>query len=132
VKRIVLDASVVIAFLEDRAGADAVEQIIAEAIARKKELSMSVVSWGEVYYSIWRAHGKPAAEKVLAEISQLPIEIVDADRPLTKLAAEFKAAHKLPYAGCFPAALAKTAKAVLLTSDQDFDVIKDQISISKP
>lgn len=130
-RHIVLDASALITLLENRPGADGVEQILREAIEGKNELSMSVVSWGEVYYSIWRTHGQRAAGKVLAEIAQLPLEVVDADSPLTKQAAEFKAQYKLPYADCFAAALARSRKATLTTSDGDFSMIKDQISILK-
>jgi predicted nucleic acid-binding protein len=131
VKQTVLDASTVVTLLENRPGADRVEDIVREAIDGKNELAMSVVNWGEVYYSVWRAHGRSAADKVLAEIAQLPIGVVDADRALTKLAAELKARHRLPYADCFAAALAKSRKAVLATSDEDFDVIKHQISVLK-
>jgi predicted nucleic acid-binding protein len=91
---------------------------------------MSVVNWGEVYYSVWRAHGPGVALKVLADIAQLPIELVDAGYELTKLAAELRAQHKLPYADCFAAALALDAKTSLVTSDRDFARIEKQLPIS--
>jgi predicted nucleic acid-binding protein len=93
------------------------------------ELFMSVVNWGEVYYSIWRAHGHDAARKTAAEISQLPIEVANADSELTKSAAELHAKHNLPYADCFAAALTKIRKAHLATSDQDFTKVKSEIEI---
>lgn len=122
-RRVVLDASAWITFYDERPGADKVEELINDAILGKKELLMSVVNWGEVYYTVWRGRGADAAERVLAEIAQLPIEIVDADVELTKLAAEFKAQHKLPYADCFAAALALARKAMVLTSDADFSAV---------
>jgi predicted nucleic acid-binding protein len=81
---------------------------------------MSVVNWGEVYYSIWRAHGEKAAATKLQDIAQLPIQVFDVDMELAKLAARLKAQYNLPYAGCFAAALAQTRKATLVTSDKDF------------
>lgn len=128
-RRIVLDASAVMTFFENRPGADKVEELINAAIADKKDLLMSVVNWGEVYHSIWRAHGKEAADKVAAEIEQLPVEIVDADLELTKLAAEFRAEHKLPYIDSFAAALAKLHKATVLTADKDFSVVAKELPI---
>ena len=128
-KRVVLDASALMAFFEDRTGAEKVEELIGQAVSGKKELLMSVVNWGEVYYSVWRTRGREAAHKVLAEIAQLPIEVVDADIELTKLAAEFRAQHKLPYADCFAAALATLMKAAVATSDADFSTIKDEVSL---
>ena len=54
-KRAVLDASALISFFEDRSGGEVVEKLVAESVAGKAELFMSVVNWGEAYYSIWRA-----------------------------------------------------------------------------
>ncbi len=128
-RRIVLDASAVMTFLEDRRGAAKVEDLISLAIQGKKELLMSVVNWGEVYYSVWRTRGERPALAVLAEIAQLPIEIVDADLQLTKLAAEFRAQYRLPYADCFAASLALQHKAALATSDKDFAQIQKKLLI---
>ena len=96
-------------------------------VAKEIELSMSVVNWGEVYYSTWHEYGREAAIKVEAQIVRLPIEIVDADRENTRLAASLKAETKLPYADSFAAALSKLRDAALATADADFDVVSDQI-----
>ena len=128
-KRIVLDASTVMTFFEDRPGAAHVEELLARAAERKCELLMSVVNWGEVYYSVWRAKGPGVARKVLAEIAQLPIDLVDAGYELTKLAAELHADHELPYADCFAAALAANRKASLATSDADFAKLERRLTL---
>ena len=120
-KTYVLDSSALMTFFENRVGADQVEELLAKAAEAKHPLLMSVVNWGEVYYSIWRARGEKAADAKLQEVAQLPIQIVDADMELTKLAASLKAAHNLPYADCFAAALAQSRKAALVTSDKDFE-----------
>ena len=120
-KTYVLDSSALMTFFENRAGADQVEELLAKAAEAKRPLLMSVVNWGEVYYSIWRARGEKAAAAKLQEIAQLPILVVDADMELTKLAAGLKAAHNLPYADGFAAALAQSRKAALVTSDKDFE-----------
>jgi predicted nucleic acid-binding protein len=90
---------------------------------------MSVVNWGEVYYSIWRAHGEKAAAIKLREIAQLPLQIVDVDMELTQLAATLKAQHNLPYADCFAAAVAQARKATLVTSDKDFQCVGTALKI---
>jgi ribonuclease VapC len=129
VKRVVLDASAVITFFEDRPGAGKVEELVHLAMERKRELLMSVVNWGEVYYSVWRAKGPGVARVVVEEITQLPIALVPADLELTRLAAEFRAQHKLPYADCFAAALAADRKASLVTSDKDFAQVAKRLPI---
>jgi predicted nucleic acid-binding protein len=128
-KRSVLDASAVIAFLEDRPGAEEVEKLLTEGVTGQAELFMSVVNWGEVYYSIWRSHGREAARKAAAEMAQLPVEVANADIDLTKVAAQFRVLYKLPYADCFAAALAKGRRARVVTTDQDFAVVKSEIEI---
>ena len=54
-------------FFEDRPGADKVEELIQLAIEARRELLLSVVNWGEVYYSVWRARGPGVARKILAD-----------------------------------------------------------------
>ena len=58
---------------------------------------------------------------------KLPLEIVDADLKLTRVAAELQAEHKLPYIDCFAAALAVSRKASLATSDKDFSCVERRV-----
>jgi len=116
-------------FLEKRPGAEKIVNLLRQAAHGSLELSISVVNWGEVYYSIWRTAGRQTAEEKMGQIAQLPIEIVPADRDLTKLAAEFRARHRLPYADCFAAALAHQRKATLATADADFLQVKHLLKI---
>ena len=128
-KRYVLDASAVMTFFEDRPGAEKVENLLERAAEKQRFLLMSVVNWGEVYYSVWRTHGEDSANEKLKQIAQLPIEVIDVDMPTTKLAASLKAGHKLPYADCFAAALAQQRKATLVTTDKDFTQVEKQVNI---
>jgi predicted nucleic acid-binding protein len=129
VRPVVLDASALMTFYEDRPGAGKVEGLIREALEGQRGLLMSVVNWGEVFYSVWRANGKEAAQKVAAEIAQLPIEVVDATLELTHLAAQIRAQYRLPYADCFAASLAQQRRADLATADRDFAQIEKQLKI---
>jgi predicted nucleic acid-binding protein len=90
---------------------------------------MSVVNWGEVYYSVWRVRGEKAASAKLREIAQLPIEIVGVDMELGKLAASLKAEHNLPYADCFAAALAVARKAALVTGENVFKRVGSRVKV---
>ena len=128
-KTYVLDASALVTFFEDGAGAEKVEALLVNASEAKRPLLMSVVNWGEVYYSIWRSRGEQAANEKLQEISQLPIDVIDVDMPTAKLAARIKAECKLPYADCFAAALAQQRKAPLITSDADFKAVERRLNV---
>jgi PIN domain nuclease of toxin-antitoxin system len=68
-KQIVLDATALMTFFENRPGADKVEDLIRLAVASKRHLLMSVVNSGEVYYSTWRAHGPGVARKIIEDIA---------------------------------------------------------------
>ena len=128
-KRVVLDASALISFFEGRSGGEAVENLVTESVDGKTELFMSVVNWGEVYYTAWRGRGVDAARQMAAEISQFPIQIVNTDFDLTKSAAALHAKYNLPYADCFAAALSKISRAELVTSDRDFVKVHSEIKI---
>jgi predicted nucleic acid-binding protein len=128
-KRIVLDASALMTFFENRHGAEKVEDLIRLALEGKRHLLMSVVNWGEVYYSTWRAKGPGVARKVLEDIAQLPLELVSADLELTRLAAELRAKYKLHYTDAFAAALALQRKASVATSDRDFGSVEKEVAI---
>ncbi len=128
-KNYVLDSSALMAFFEDRGGAEKVGELLAKAAETKRPLLMSVVNWGEVFYSVWRARGEKAAREKLKEIAQLPIDILGVDMELAQLAATLKAEHHLPYVDCFAGALAQARKATLVTSDKDFDRVGTALKI---
>jgi len=128
-KRIVLDASALMTFFENRPGAEKVQDLIRLGVEGKRQLLMSAVNWGEVYYSTWRTKGPGVARKVIEDIAQLPLEIVAADLDLTRAAAELRAEHKLPYTDGFAAALALHRKASLATSDKDFARVEKKLDV---
>jgi predicted nucleic acid-binding protein len=116
-------------FFLNRPGAEKVEHLLERAAGGTCELLMSVVNWGEVYYSVWRSEGEATAQNILAEIAQLPIDLVSATYVLTKLAAELHARHKLPFADCFAAALSASRDAPVATSDTDFARVENHIQV---
>ena len=125
----VLDAYSLIAYLEGEAGKDRMIEIIRDARDTGRDLLLSVVNWGEVYYITLREAGLKRAEAVSHVISTLPIQLIPADLDLAKKAAEFKAKKKMSYADCFAAALAKLRNAELVTGDEDFRQVKDEVKI---
>lgn len=90
---------------------------------------MSVINWGEIYYNILREQGVETAEKVIGQLKQYPIEIVDADQKLTYEAAKLKGSYKIAYADCFAAALSYRLNAVVVTGDPEFKKLGDKYSI---
>lgn len=117
------------AFFEDEAGAEKVEDLLLKAEESGKLLLMCVVNWGEVWYNIARREGEQVADRFMDGIVKMAIEIVDADRELTLLAAKFKSKHSMAYADCYVAALAKLRRADLVTGDKEFESVAREVKI---
>jgi len=125
----VLDAYSLIAYLEGESGAGKMIEVIRTARDSGRDLMLSVVNWGEVYYIALREMGAERAEEVAHIISTLPIRLMDADLELIRQAAVYKAAKKMSYADSIAAALAKLQKAELVTGDRDFRQLENEIKI---
>jgi predicted nucleic acid-binding protein len=129
-KAIVLDSWAVIAYLEGEASAERVADFIADAHEEETPLFMSVVNAGEVWYIIARETSVGDADRSITELRHLGIEFVDADWTLAHEAGGFKSKHKMSFADCFAAALAKQKKALLLTGDPEFKQVEQEITIN--
>ena len=125
----VLDSYSLLAYIEGEAGAEQMIEIFRVARDSGRSLFLSVVNWGEVYYITMREAGHERADEVAHLISTLPIQIVPADLDLTRQAAELKSKHRMSYADCFAAALAKSRKAELVTGDRDFRQVEREVKI---
>jgi ribonuclease VapC len=125
----VLDSWALIALFEDEPAAEAVETLLHQAMQEKHRLFLSVVNWGEVYYNTMREVSQEAADQLAHKIASLPIELVNADLPLTKQAAIYKATKKMSYADAFAAALARIKNAELVTGDPEFKQVEKEIKI---
>lgn len=126
---VVLDSWSIIAYLEDESSGEKVEKIIVEAHADKMPLFTTAVNAGEVWYIIARKTSTAEADEAIADVRRLGIELVDADWELARAAAGIKAHHKMSYADCFAAALAKEKRASLVTGDPEFTQVENEVKI---
>ncbi len=128
----VLDAHALMVLFNDEPGADEVENILLKAESGSPKLLMSVVNWGEIYYSILRGASQELADAKAHEIAGMQIELVPVDADdleLVRQAAAFKATRKMSYADCFAAALAKIKNAELVTGDREFKQLARDVKI---
>jgi predicted nucleic acid-binding protein len=116
----VLDANALYRFLTGGPGSDTIGSLFKEARDAEQPLRMSIINWGEVYYTLAKAAGFAETKRIMAQVKLLPLTVFDADEAVTARAAQLKAGHGLPYADCFAAAMAANGE-ILVTSDfKDF------------
>lgn len=125
----ILDAYALMAYLEKEPGWEKVEALFSQAVEKDKNLLMTSVNYGEVYYIVLREQGEVKVKELGKILLTLPIDIIDVDLQLSKEAAVFKAQGKISYADCFAAALAKSRKGELITGDKEFKAIEKEINI---
>lgn len=129
-KIIVLDSWAIISYLQGEPSAEKVADIIADAHEDNVPLLMSVVNAGEVWYILARRTSDADADRSMRELRQLGIELVDADWDIAHDAGKFKAKHRMSFADCFAAALAKHRKGHLVTGDHEFKQVESEVTIS--
>ncbi len=125
----VFDSWALMAFLTYEPAADKVEQLINEAHATETPLYVSVVNLGEVWYSLVRSRSEADADKGIEELVGLRLQPIPVDWQMARRAAMFKSKYKMSYADCFAAALAKEKKADLVTGDNEFKQLGDELRV---
>ena len=125
----VLDAYALMAFLEDEPGARHVRRLFLEAVQGEVGLAITTVNLGEVYYSIARSGSLEVAERIVGELTALPLEIVDVGWELARQAAQLKAQTSISYADCFAAGLARQMGCAVVTGDPEFHRLEDKVEI---
>ncbi len=127
----VLDACALLRLAQDEPGADQVAEILGAAQAGDCRVLMHQINLGEVVYRIGKGFGWTVAERKQAEIGLLPIETVAFSNEIFWAAVKLKAHYPMSYADCFAAALAMKEKAVLLTSDPEFNALGNTVMTMK-
>ena len=129
-KKYVLDAHAVMAYLEGEEIGSAVIPILENATEGNAEIFMSVINWGEVYYIALREGGEDRAKLYMETLGNYPIHIVTVDKEAALSAAKYKAHYKMSYADAFAAGLAEHKNATLITGDKEFRQIEKKIKIN--
>lgn len=129
-RRYVLDANALIGFFEDRKiTASRMEDLLAEAVRQDLPLLMSAVNWGEVFYTEWRYRGEAKAREAEANLLEMPIAVIAADRERASRAGALKQKHGLGYADAFAAELAIERGAWLVTADPEFQKVGKALAV---
>jgi ribonuclease VapC len=127
--RYVLDASSLLRFLDNEAGAARVEDLLNQARIGKTKLLLSAVNWGEMVYVVARAHGRVRSGPMIDSLRSLPLTVVGVTEADAEAAAWFKDEFRVPYADSFAGALAQRESIPLVTGDYDFKAAATALKI---
>jgi uncharacterized protein with PIN domain len=126
----VLDASAVLRFIDDEAGAEIVAGAFQEVAAGQARALFSAIHYGEVIGISYKRGGQARADAIAARLANLKIEVIPADATRAAGSAIIHVTRKIPYAHCFAVELtAHLPTARLLTADFDFKPVEHEISI---
>ena len=120
-----LDSFALLAYLEGEAGESRVRELLEAANAGSHTVHLSLVNLGEVLYITERERGLVAAQRTLAAIDQLPLQIEPVERATVLNAAHLKASHRISYADAFAVVTAQEHEAVLITGDPEFETLEE-------
>lgn len=128
-RQLVLDSHAMLSYFEGEPGADFVANALGMAEQGGLECMMTIVNWGEVYYSILRTKGEKSAQEATHVLDQLPIEIVNMDMNLVRRASHFREKFRMANGHCFAASLAQSQACPVMTGDQSFRRFEDEIQV---
>lgn len=123
----VLDASAILAWLQKEPGCVEIRHLIQEAAVGSRQLFVSTVNIGEVYYRLYKVGSDELAEKFLAAAVQkgFPWSAIPATNKRVWEAARLKAAYAIAYADAFAVALARERQAPLITKDPEIIAVAE-------
>jgi predicted nucleic acid-binding protein len=125
----VLDSYALLAYIGAEDGQHRVHDLLKQAVEGNAVLYLAIINYGEVLYIVERERGLTAAQKTIAAVDQLPVQVVGADRGLTFNAAHIKAQFPLAYADCCAVALARELGAVVVTGDPEFRSVAGLVDV---
>ena len=117
----VLDANALYRFMTKGDGFETVRDVFKQAREADLHVMMSVVAWGEVYYTLVKRFGIAKTENMMAQTIQITgLHLVSVDEADARKAAELKAKYNIPYADAFTAALTGSQHVVVTADFEHF------------
>ena len=119
---IVFDASAMIAFLRNEAGAGIVEALL---ISETDTRIAHAINLCEVYYDFFRSSDEMTAKSAIADLENLGLIVrEDMDRAFWQEVGRYKATNKVSLADCVAITLANRVGGEVVTADHhEFDAV---------
>ena len=126
----VLDASAMLRFVDDEAGAERVSEAFQIHAAGRAQIVMSAIQWGEVAGVFYKRYGLPGVDRIVRRLRALHVEVIPVSADRAERSAVIKATRRIPYADSFAVELAsETPQHVLITAHFDYKPAEQDIAI---
>src|SRR5579863_10135661 len=106
----VLDASSLILYIDNEAGASRMEEILAECVAGRASVCISAVQWGEVASNLRKRMGASHERRILSGLIPAEAEIVPVTAEGAVRAGDLRVDKKIAYADAFALDLAMQSR----------------------
>jgi predicted nucleic acid-binding protein len=126
----VLDASALIRYVDNEAGADRVGQILSACANWRARVVISAVQWGEVAGNLCKSFGISEERQIMVNLLPSEAEIVPATGERAVRAAEIRLDRRISYADAFAVELTlDSPDHLLVTADYGFKPVENLIRI---
>jgi predicted nucleic acid-binding protein len=125
----VLDSFALLAYFQGEPAGAPILELMTAARDGTARLHLSLINAGEIYYILYRERGPSAANEMLDDLRDLPVELAPATKDRILAAARLKAQHPISYADAFAAALAQELNATLVTGDPEFKSVEAVVPV---
>jgi PIN domain nuclease of toxin-antitoxin system len=131
IRKYVLDACALIAYIHDENGAEVMSQLFAEASKGVSLVTIGKTNLLEVHYGISRDFGLQVADDILTRTTTLPLQINDfISNDLLREASRLKVSYKLSLADALALGLASVSAAAIVTADHhEMDSVDEREAI---
>lgn len=115
-----LDASAILRYLDNEAGASRVEEIIRGHLEGTHNAAVLAIHWGEVAGSVYKSYGQRMQANIMSRLAGFDFEIIPVTAERAVRAAVIKADKKIPYVDAFGVEFAASSpNHVFVTADFD-------------
>ena len=126
----VLDASSILRYLDNEAGAERIAVLLEECLEGKTRVLVSSVQWGEIASLVCKRRGTQFVDALLAGLLVLGVEVIPATQDRSVRSGIIHATKEIPYADCFAVELAENSSDyVLITADFDVKPAEGDVRI---
>ena len=125
----ILDSYAILAYFQAEQGGAKVKELLKQAKAEDAVIFMSLINFGEVFYTTGRKLGEDKAKEIQHDLMLLPIQLAEVTKARILAAAQIKMKYPISYADAFAVSLAQEMNAAIVTGDPEFKQVESLVTL---